>query len=62
MTPMLSKLGVPDSTVLMLSECPLHGLGLYDDLEICEQYSFMCGPIGLRRLSSQHTLILRCRQ
>ena len=29
MTPIaLSKLGVPDSTVLMLSEYPLHGLGL----------------------------------
>ena len=35
----LSKLGAPDSTVLMLSEYPLHGLGLYDDLETCEQYS-----------------------
>ena len=35
----LSKLGVPDSAVLMLSEYPLQGLGLYDDLETCEQYS-----------------------
>ena len=40
MTPIaLSKLGVPDSTVLTLSEYPLQGLGLYDDLETCEQYS-----------------------
>ena len=35
----LSKLGIPDSAVLMLSEYPLQGLGLYDDLETCEQYS-----------------------
>ena len=35
----LSKLGIPDSAVLMLSEYPLQGLRLYDDLETCEQYS-----------------------
>ena len=35
----LYKLGIPDSAVLTLSEYPLQGLGLYDDLETCEQYS-----------------------
>ena len=34
----LSKLGIPDSALLPLSEYPLQGLGLYDDLETCEQY------------------------
>ena len=35
----LSQLGIPGTNVLMLNEYPLHGLGLYDDLETCEQYS-----------------------
>ena len=40
MTPIaLSKVGIPGSAVLTLSEYPQQGLGLYDDLETCEQYS-----------------------
>ena len=40
MTPVaLSKVGIPGTNVLMLNEYPLRGLGLYDDLETCEQYS-----------------------
>ena len=35
----LSRVGVPDTALLTLDEYPLHGLGLYDDLETCEQYS-----------------------
>ena len=40
MTPVaLSKVGVPNSNVLVLDEYPQHGLGLYENLESCEQYS-----------------------
>ena len=35
----LSKAGVPNSSVLVLDEYPLHGLGLYENLESWEQYS-----------------------
>ena len=35
----LSKVGIPGTNVLMLNAYPLHGLGLDDDLETCEQYS-----------------------
>ena len=39
MTPIaLSKVEVPNSNVLPLSDYPLHGLGFYD-LETCSQYS-----------------------
>ena len=40
MTPVaLSKAGVPNSSVLVLDEYPLHGPGLYENLESWEQYS-----------------------
>ena len=35
----LSKVGVPNSNVLPLSDYPLHGLGFYEDLETCSEYS-----------------------
>ena len=35
----LSRVGVPGLAVLTLDEYPMEGLGLYDDLETCEQYS-----------------------
>ena len=35
----LPDLGVPGLAVLTLNEYPMGGLGLYDDLETCEQYS-----------------------
>ena len=40
MTPVaLSKVGVLDSRIFALDEYPLHGLGLYENLESWEQYS-----------------------
>ena len=40
MTPVaLSKVGVPDTRILVMDEYPLHGLGLYEDLESWGQYS-----------------------
>ena len=35
----LSKVGVPNSSILVLEDYPQHGLGLYEDLESWEQYS-----------------------
>ena len=35
----LSRVGVPDTAVLTLDEYPMEGLGLYEDLETCEQYT-----------------------
>ena len=40
MTPVaLSKVGVPDTKLFVMDEYPLHGLGVYEDLESWEQYS-----------------------
>ena len=35
----LSKIGIPNSNVLVLNEYPQYGLGLYENLESWEQYS-----------------------
>ena len=35
----LSKVGVPNTKLVVVDEYPLHGLGLYEDLESWEQYS-----------------------
>ena len=35
----LSRVGVPEIAALTLDEYPMEGLGLYDDLETCEQYT-----------------------
>ena len=35
----LSKAGIPGSKILVLDDYPLHGLGLYENLESWEQYA-----------------------
>ena len=49
----LSKVGVPDSSILVLEDSPLHGLGLYENLESWEQYSGLYGIVGQLRLFNQ---------
>ena len=39
----LSRVGVPGSAVHALDHYPMDGLGIYDDLETCEQYTgYVC--------------------
>ena len=35
----LSHIGIPDSTILQADEFPTHGLGIYDDFEVCDSFS-----------------------
>ena len=35
----LSHIGIPDSTILQADEFPTHGLGMYDDFEVCDSFS-----------------------
>ena len=35
----LSHIGIPDSNILQADEFPTHGLGIYDDFEVCSSFS-----------------------
>ena len=35
----LSHIGIPESNILQADEFPTHGLGIYDDFEVCDRFS-----------------------